>query len=553
GEIYALASSPSFDPNDFVRSGSEAEAVEKNIRVNRWLESEEYLAQIWDMKIPYARPRFDGEYYEEERVLTWREYLNCILPKESEVRNVLERYSTLKDALFVQGQIEGLLSLFKGSLLSDTKVLDLLYRGAENTPLNLTITIPERKSFEAYCSNLYEPIERYKRALAPYFSSLSANYDKFLLVDLYKLTVDATSFSSALGELLGEMPLGEYREAAAHFVSVREAVRSLIRELFLKEDFALWREEHFKTYLAGRRQQEKKARKPARPYVDYLEQEKRDQFQAFWEEHGWTVLLFFLTGKAPVHTTLTSYLSSLHQWRCELQQGAHAALDWVPHYHTLKKTTDEFAPTTLLSFLKTLRSFHQLSRPLIGSYTSLRGNKEYSLAMAFYPAYGFGFARSHAFRQATTIGSLFKLVPAYEALKQRYCTLGERGESMNDLNPLTIIDDKHQIYGKQEVWNVGFTLDGKAIPMFYRGGRLPRTEHAGVGKVDLIRALEVSSNPYFAMLSGDVLEDPEDLCHAARLLGFGEKSGVDLPGEYAGRLPNDITYNRTGLYAMSIG
>jgi len=215
--------------------------------------------------------------------------------------------------------------------------------------------------------------------------------------------------------------------------------------------------------------------------------------------------------------------------------------------------TDLLDHRIVIGFLKTLRSFDQLNRPLLGRYSGLRGGKEHDLATAFYPGYGFGFARSHAFRQAATIGSIFKLVPAYEALRQKYLNLKERGESLLDLNPLTIIDDKHRVYGKNEIWNVGFTLEGKTIPMFYRGGRLPRTEHSGVGKVDLVRALEVSSNPYFAMLSGDILDDPEDLCHAANLLGYGEKTGIDLPGEYAGRLPLDITYNRTGLYAMSIG
>ncbi|MFN0065797.1 MAG: penicillin-binding transpeptidase domain-containing protein [Chlamydiales bacterium] len=71
--------------------------------------------------------------------------------------------------------------------------------------------------------------------------------------------------------------------------------------------------------------------------------------------------------------------------------------------------------------------------------------------------------------------------------------------------------------------------------------------------MDLPRALEASSNPYFSMLAGDVIEDPEDLLHASNLLGFGEKTAVNLPGEYAGSLPEDIIYNRTGLYSMAIG
>ena len=69
----------------------------------------------------------------------------------------------------------------------------------------------------------------------------------------------------------------------------------------------------------------------------------------------------------------------------------------------------------------------------------------------------------------------------------------------------------------------------------------------------MIRALETSSNPYFALLAGDVCEDPEDLCSASSLFGFGEKTGIDLPGEFAGKIPDDVSYNRTGLYSMAIG
>ena len=290
----------------------------------------------------------------------------------------------------------------------------------------------------------------------------------------------------------------------------------------------------------------------ARPYLDYLEKAQKEQFNLFWEAHQWDLIGFFMTGSS-LSDNLVLYKETLEDWIQELQEGAHRGLEWVCHYHALQRITDQLDQGVMISFLKTLRSFDALDRPLMGRYSGLRSNLEKDLAGAFYPSYGFGFARSHAFRQAATIGSIFKLVPAYEALRQRYLTLKEQGESLSDLNPMTIIDDKRRIYGKTELWNVGFTLDGKAIPMYYRGGRLPRSEHSGVGKIDLIKALEASSNPYFAMLSGDVFEDPEDLCHAAKLLGFGEKTGIELPGEYGGRIPKDVAYNRTGLYAMSIG
>ncbi len=556
GQIYALASFPTFEPNDFIRSGALEQNVEKNIRVNQWLETDTYLASLWNMKVPYVRQKFDGDYYEEAKELNWDTYLSMILPAESKVKQILEKKSLLKDALFVQKKLDQLVHLFQSDTLtlSAAKILDLCYRDPEDAPLQITITLPEKEFFEERQKEVKEGIARIKQQLAPWFSQGLSNYEKILVIDLYRLCVDASLFTPELAKITSGMPLQEYREATARYVSVREAVKEIVREIFCEQDFKKWREEHFKDYLAQKRKEEKESgKKYARPFIEYLEIACKDQFQAFWEENQWDLLAFFLSEMHQSPNQIDPYIQALGHWTKELKGGAHSGLEWVSHYKALRKVSDYFDPINLLSFLKTLRSYEQLTRPLIGRYLTLRGGKEKDLASGFYPAYGFGFARSHAFRQAATIGSIFKLVPAYEALRQRYLTLKERKEALLDLNPLTIIDDKHRIFGKIERWNVGFALDGKAIPMYYRGGRLPRSEHSGVGKVDIIRALEASSNPYFAMLSGDVLEDPEDLCHAANLLGFGEKSGIDLPGEYAGRLPRDVAYNRTGLYAMSIG
>ena len=75
----------------------------------------------------------------------------------------------------------------------------------------------------------------------------------------------------------------------------------------------------------------------------------------------------------------------------------------------------------------------------------------------------------------------------------------------------------------------------------------------GSGKLDVLKAIEISSNPYFALLAGDVLENPEDLADAAKAFCYGAKTGIDLPAEIAGRVPTDLKTNRTGLYAMAIG
>jgi penicillin-binding protein 2 len=58
----------------------------------------------------------------------------------------------------------------------------------------------------------------------------------------------------------------------------------------------------------------------------------------------------------------------------------------------------------------------------------------------------------------------------------------------------------------------------------------------GHGRVDLRKALQVSCDVFFWTLGG--LTGPEKMAYYAREYGLGQKSGVDLPGEEAGRVPN---------------
>ena len=100
---------------------------------------------------------------------------------------------------------------------------------------------------------------------------------------------------------------------------------------------------------------------------------------------------------------------------------------------------------------------------------------------------------------------------------------------------------------------VGFDADGKAIPRYYKGGRLPKSAMAAIGRVDLLKAIETSSNPYFSLLAGNFLKSPQDLANAARALSLGHKTGIELPGEITGNIPQDLDTNRTGLYSFAIG
>jgi hypothetical protein len=511
------------------------------------------------MSVPYTRMKVERDYVEEKIELSWENYLRFILPPSSPVRRTLLERGSVADAVWVQEKIEELGSCFDREAypsLDIAKVIEFIYALPDHKPIGITLTLPEKEYLAERCAERQEEIHAIQVALAPYFSPLPLNYDKVLLVDLYRLSLVREACSPLLLQAVGEMPLSVYREASARFVSVSKALRVMVQEIFLDHDFKQWRAEQFGRYLAERRKEEKEANlKHPRPYLEYLATARKNLFDTFWDTYQWDFFTLFLTGETRIGgEEMDPYLEGVRRWRAELLAGAHQGLPWVYPYHRFCSITERLGGDVLIAFLRTLRSFEQLERPLLGRYVGLRGMQEKDLAAAFYPKYGFGFARSHAFRQATTIGSIFKLVTAYEALRQKYVARESQPESSRDLNPLTIIDDKHRVWGKKaETWNVGYTVDGRPIPRYYRGGLLPRTEHAGVGKVDLVRALAASSNPYFALLAGDVLEDPEDVCTAANLLGFGEKTEVELPGEYGGYIPKDVAYNRTGLYAMTIG
>ncbi|NGX60607.1 MAG: Penicillin-binding protein 2 [Chlamydiae bacterium] len=547
GEIYAMASSPRFNPNDFIRVGQGEERDELNQRVHRWMETEGHISQLWDQKVPFKRERFSltrGEYYDEEVELTWETYLQFILPPNSPVREVLEANGSVGDALFVQRSFEKLCSLFASDelKLTSSHVLDFLLVDEETIPVGVTTTLPQKAFLEERFAEVEGEVATFQEVLAPYFTPLKRNYEKLLLVDLYRVVVDERRFSPTLTQLIGHLSLNEYREAMTAFVGVEEAICKIVRDLFHEHDFRLWREEFFADFLANKRKEEKKALvKYPKPYLYYLEKEERRQFELFWEENKWGFLTMFLQGEE--EGVEDPYQQTLAAWSEELDSGAHKALAFSKAYLRLQERMQEIPPLAYFSILQSFRSYSELDRPLLGRYGILKGNEEKHLAAGFYPKYGFGYARSYAFRQATTIGSIFKLIPSYEALVQLF----DKGK---DLNPFVIIDDKHRT---QKGWNVGYQIEGQPIPMYYHGGRIPRSEHSGVGKIDLVRAIETSSNPYFALLSGEILDDPEDLCRAAALFGYGEKSGIDLPGEYKGYIPQDVSYNRSGLYAMSMG
>jgi len=74
-------------------------------------------------------------------------------------------------------------------------------------------------------------------------------------------------------------------------------------------------------------------------------------------------------------------------------------------------------------------------------------------------------------------------------------------------------------------------------PGYYTyGGHTFRSHEGGLGGVDMVRALQFSSNTYFYSLAVDMGVDT--IHDFMKPLGFGQITGIDLPGEVRGVLPS---------------
>jgi len=558
GEILALASYPRFNPNDFIPSGNPVVHQEKQSNIMRWFENETHLGDIWDQKRPIERERYDSDnekFFEEQKTMDLATYMEFILPKDNLVSLEMQRMAGLENAIFLQEHIERLLTLSGQNNLY--WVLNILYQGESQKPYKNRISSEMRFLIETNLKVNGKEVAATQKKIDRFLAHIPSQYEKVLLVDLCRVLVPGHLFSQKLRQHAGRQSLSTYRNASAAMVGITDAVKTMSKELFQELTFKPWRKENEKAFLKSMRAQEKASKTYQKPYIDYFDAQEKAMFQRFWKENQSALITLFLTGKTalPFDEEMEPYHEHFLAWHQELETGAHSYLSWKPAYITLQNALKGIDIHQTPDYLTTLRGFRQLDRPLLGEYRSLRRDSskkqlEKHLAAAFYPMYGFGNGRSHAYRQATTQGSIFKLVTAYEALIQKYRKMEGEPLDFRTLNPLEIVDSTHK-HGKNVF--LGFNQDGAPIPRLFKGGRLLKSSSVGIGKLDVLKAIETSSNPYFSLLAGEVLESPEDLGRAARLFCFGSPTKIDLPAEIGGKIPSDLSTNRTGLYATAIG
>lgn len=557
GEVLALASCPRFDPGDFILCNDEKKQGQSRKNVPKWLEGESFIADVWNGRVHLTKEIFDPrtqKVVEDEFPLSWDFFLNLILPVDCPIREAFKKIKDVYSAIELQEAFEKMLEISNNP--KPFNLLKVLYKGSNHVPYPEG-KIPSR-IVQLIEKNLEENKEEYafhKKCLDHYLSKLDSNYDKLLLIDLCRLSVNAQLVSVEMQNDLRDFSLSEHREMEVAYFGLNIALKKMTQDLFRIHHFKKWREKHQKSFLKEKRKLELSNKIYPKPYIDYLDKEEINQFNDFWNANQKLIMKAFLTGKLDlnVESSLLPYLNHFILWAKEVQNGAHKSIDWFDNYQKIRSLFDRWDIDKVLNYFSILRSFSDLNRPLYGKYIKVNQKKpiEQDLAKSFYPKHGFGYSRSYAFSQATPQGSLFKLVTAYESLVQRY--KDNPALDGHQLNPLTFIDDLHASPEGNKKWNVGYSTSGASISQHYKGGRLPRTHRRGIGKIDLMDALAVSSNSYFGILATDVIQNPEDLNNAARLFSFGAKTGIDIPGEISGALPKDLSHNQTGLYSYSIG
>ncbi len=348
----------------------------------------------------------------------------------------------------------------------------------------------------------------------------SGDEKELLALDLSRLILSHEDFTGDLIAKVGDLSIDEFRALSCSHAKLWSEIRKSVKPRWQKSFFAPWRKENEKTFLKQKRLEEKQAKLYPKPYLDYLDQEEARQFDAFWDNFGYELIITYLEAE-------------------NLQD----------HYKPLRDQLQELTPEDQAAFLGALKSFKDLKDALLGNYPRMPAGTLQDLVISMRRGLGEGSLRSYAYRHAAIQGSLFKLVTAYSGLKQRYEELKGHVTS-RDFSLFELTDSTFKQNGKNYV---GLFSSGQPIPQIYKGGRIPKSLHPDLGKLDLNRAIEMSSNPYFSILAGDYLKDPMQLYDAAETFGFGKKTEITIPGEVSGQIPNDIATNRTGLYSMAIG
>lgn len=431
GEVLTLASYPRFDPNDFIFSSNKSIKEKKNSQALRWLETPHHIASIWNGQEELEREIYDAKkgYVNEKTSLSLPNYLKLIFPKESPLFVSFNKIKNIENAIILQEAAENLLYFAKTSDLKEA--------------LNILFLNEKEINSLKHISNVYlnlrkngEIVDELKDKFKRYLSDTKEIKDKILLIDLCKLFVHSPSFSNDLIEKTGCFSIESYFEFTKHIFSLDEKLENALKPIFNKHVFKKWRENNQKAYLKQKREEEKKQKTYARPYIDYLKKIEKVLFDEFYTQNRVAFLTSIIKEENLSDTENSFYLKKARE---NLQSIGANRIEKAISFS--KKYLEKLSFYESFDFIKTIRFFKDLDRPLHSRYFLMRENPiEKDLAMSFYPKNGFKYINSYGYRNSTPLGSIFKVVVAYSALKKHYNYLASKNKKTPHLNPLTIID-----------------------------------------------------------------------------------------------------------------
>lgn len=447
---------------------------------------------------------FDGE--SAQGVARWIE-------SDSFLERVWDAKEELTRELFDTGYVEERMALSWNKFLELLLPLDsaLHQKLKSSTPISELVLL-QRDFFSLYNAYPGMDLEALVQldALKVWFDGLDTTAEKLLYVDLSRLILWHEDFSDRLVSAMGALSIDEFRGYATRYRSHIQLLQKQVKRIWQEKLFSAWRKENEKEFIKEKRRQERALKQYARPYLEYIDREEERQFTQFWQ---------------------TAFQTIVHSLPFD----------------------QPFDKQEAIEFLRALKGYRDCTFPLLVPYSGLSARQKEpdgrDLIYTAVKVYSPGFCRSLAFRHSAIQGSLFKIVTAYAGLKQLYIEK-EGAVRQHDMSLFTIRD---AVFTQNGTTCVGYFASGKPIPQIYKGGRIPKSLSRNIGPLDLLRALETSSNPYFSLLAAEYLKDPNELIVAARDFGLGAATGIRFDLEARGKVPEDVCENKTGLYSLAIG
>ena len=206
GEVVAMASSPRFDPNDFIPG------QKKGNDCLGWLETESYIGDVWDGKHVISKEYYSfakNDFFEHSKPLSWSYYLDLVLSEQSSVKTLMKSWSDIRSFISVQRTVR-----WVGKRMGDTPIfslIDTIFDGQGNC-ISLKKTPEEIKEEIRNELKKDENAPFFERELQRFFSTVKQNNDKLLAFDLTRIVLHEEDFPDSLLNVVGKQSIDEYRD-----------------------------------------------------------------------------------------------------------------------------------------------------------------------------------------------------------------------------------------------------------------------------------------------------------------------------------------------------